>query len=349
MNENLKLRKFIVETIRKYINENNSNEIIAYHGTRYDFIKFEPFKPSGAIGNKKGIYFTRDLQTAIEYAENVDGALDNKSRVIKVKLIINSPKDGQIINHKYRGEEIIIFDPNKIKILNNNVLNNNITENTYKVFHGTNNQFNNFDYDKIGKNTESAWNGMGFYFSDNQTEASLYGNKIINAEINLNNPIDLTTINDTSVQGSGLIKFFSKIKGFQNVKHDDKTILEISKIINDLENNFKYSNISFSEGLNQHFKHVWYEYDGKEYVNRNKTQNEINNKEWLKSIIISNILYNKYNISGLPIRVSELMNPYSFTKIAMENGYDGVIAPNSTTTSGNEYVVFNKNNIKIIN
>jgi len=65
-------------------------------------------------------------------------------------------------------------------------------------------------------------------------------------------------------------------------------------------------------------------------------------------MIISTILYEKYDISGLPIRISELMNPYSFTKIAKENGYDGVITPNSTATSGNEYVVFNKNNIRII-
>jgi len=223
-----------------------------------------------------------------------------------------------------------------------------INESIYQVFHGTNDDFDNFDYDKIGTNTEAAWNGGGFYFSDNKTEASLYGNKIINAEIKLNNPIDLTTIDDTSVQGSGLIKFFSKIKGFENIKHDGKTIFEISNIIDDLENSFDFNNISFSDGTNENFKHVWYEYDGKEYVLRNKTQNEINNKYWLKSMIISRILYDKYDISGLPIRVSELMNSYSFTKIAKEKGYDGVIAPNSTTTTGNEYVVFDEKNIKIL-
>jgi hypothetical protein len=226
---------------------------------------------------------------------------------------------------------------------------NILNENIYYVFHGTNDNFDDFEYDKIGTNTKQAWNGVGFYFSDNKTEASLFGNKIINAEIKLNNPIDLTTIDDTSVQGSGLIKFFSKIKGFENIKHDGKTILEISKLINDLEHNFDFNNIYFSVGTNEHFKHVWYDYDGKEYVLRNKTQNEINNKDWLKSMIISRILYDKYDISGLPIRISELMNPYSFTKITKENGYDGVIAPNSTTTSGNEYVVFDKNNIKILN
>ncbi|MFA5432741.1 MAG: hypothetical protein WC319_07710 [Candidatus Paceibacterota bacterium] len=119
----MELRKFIATTIREYLNEDNTTkEIIAYHGTRYEFDKFELFHPRGAIGNKKGIYFTRDLQAAIEYAEDVDGGLDNKSRVIKARLKIDSDSDGEIINHSYRGEEIIMFDANKIEIIDYNIL-----------------------------------------------------------------------------------------------------------------------------------------------------------------------------------------------------------------------------------
>jgi len=223
-----------------------------------------------------------------------------------------------------------------------------LSENTYKVFHGTDSEFDVFDYDKIGSNTESSWNGAGFYFSDNTTEASLYGDKIIRAEISINNPIDLTLINDSSVQGSGLILFLKKLKGFENIKYNGKTVLELSNLIENLENSFDYSKISFSDGTNEHFKHVWYEEGDDEYVLRNKTQDEINNKDWLKSMIISNILYNKHKINRLPIRISELTNPHVFTKIAKENGYDGVIAQNSTVSSGNEYVVFYKENIKVI-
>ena len=224
-----------------------------------------------------------------------------------------------------------------------------LNESVYKVYHGTDDNFDSFDYSKIGSNTEASWNGYGFYFSDDKAEASLYGNKIMDAEIVLNNPIDLTTIDDTSVQGSGLIKFFGKIRGFENLKiKGGKTISELSNLINDLESNFDFNNISFSDGNNKHFKHVWYDYGGEEYVIRNKTSNEINNKDWLKSAIISRILYDKYDISGLPIRISELMSPYNFTKMVKDGGYDGVIAPNSTTFTGNEYVVFNKDNIKIL-
>jgi hypothetical protein len=119
------IRKMIdkVKNFKQFVNENaDTNNIIAYHGTRYDFDKFDMFYPKGAIGNPKGVYFTRDLQTAIEYAEDVDGGLDDKSRVIKVKLNIDSNDDGVINNHSYSGEEIIMFNLDKIQILNNNVL-----------------------------------------------------------------------------------------------------------------------------------------------------------------------------------------------------------------------------------
>lgn len=237
-----------------------------------------------------------------------------------------------------------------VAIIVNNYLNEQhiINENIYNVFHGINDEFDSFDYSKIGTNTESLWNGAGFYFSDSKAEASLYGNKIIMAAIKLDNPIDLTMIRDTSIQGSGLINFFSKLNGFENIEYEGRTILEISTLINDLENNFNYNDISFSDGTKEYFNHVWYKYNGKEYIIRNRTQDEIKNKYELKSIIISKILYDKYNINRLPIRISELMNPYLFTKIAKKNGYDGVIAQNSTVASGNEYVVFDKNNIKII-
>ena len=55
-------------------------EIIAYHGTRSKFNDFYPNKPISALGNEKGIYFTRDKSVAKEYAMDVDGALDDKSK-----------------------------------------------------------------------------------------------------------------------------------------------------------------------------------------------------------------------------------------------------------------------------
>jgi hypothetical protein len=123
----MELKKVIATNIRKYLKENlTPKEIVAFHGTRRNFEKFEPIKPISAIANPKGVYFTRDLQTAIEYAEDIDGGLDDKSIVIKAKLTIDSDYDGKIINHSYRGEEIVMFNVDKIEILDNNVLHNGV-------------------------------------------------------------------------------------------------------------------------------------------------------------------------------------------------------------------------------
>lgn len=117
------MEDIISKKILQYLKENEINsKIIAYHGTRRQFDKFEPFNPSGAIGNPKGVYFTRDLDTAIEYSMDVDGAVDERSRVIKAQLSIDSEQDGKIIYHSYTGEEIVMFNMDKIVILNDNVL-----------------------------------------------------------------------------------------------------------------------------------------------------------------------------------------------------------------------------------
>lgn len=116
------IKKILREKIINELNDNQPMDIIAYHGTRRLFDMFEPMKPVGILSSLKGVYFTRDLNSAIEYAEDVDGALDERSRVIKVKLKINSDKDGVISNHSYTGEEIIMFNMDKIEILDDNIL-----------------------------------------------------------------------------------------------------------------------------------------------------------------------------------------------------------------------------------
>jgi hypothetical protein len=62
----------------------------AYHGTRRQFDAFDAdlasSAPLSARGNKPGIYFTPDKSFAVEYAQDVDGATDERSRVISVYL-----------------------------------------------------------------------------------------------------------------------------------------------------------------------------------------------------------------------------------------------------------------------
>ncbi len=220
-------------------------------------------------------------------------------------------------------------------------------KNQYLVYHGTNNKFDIFDHSTIGSNTQASWNGAGFYFSDTIAEASLYGKHIMKCIITLNNPIDLTKVKDSSVQGSGIVKLFASINVLKDLKKEDYTYTQLNEIIDKEENLYDEKNIYFTEGSNPNFQHVWYEVGDKEYVLRNRTKDEIENMSHLKEMLISTVLYEKWNISDLPIRIKEACNPHTFSDIVSKQGYDGVIAYNSTTFNGHEYVVFSKENIKI--
>ena len=208
--------------------------------------------------------------------------------------------------------------------------------NTITVYRGINN-----DADYSG----SAWNGAGIYFSDSEAEARLYGT-VKKAKITINKPFDLTDIKDTSVQGSGLINKLCSLPDLGKVEYMNYTFDQINHIIKKLEHIIDTSKFEFSEGSNQHFKHIFLDYQGKEYVIYNRTENEYKDLNYIKSIFMKDILNEKYNLETLPISVDDAMNPSEFTKILIKNGYDSIIAPNSTLPTGNEYVVFSEDQIE---
>lgn len=223
-----------------------------------------------------------------------------------------------------------------------------INEHTYTVYHGSDKDFKSFDDTKFGTGAGSNWYGQGFYFSDAKPEASLYGDNIYKVKITLDNPIDLTKIKDSSVQGSGLVRFFTSIDELGKLEYQDYTFNKLTEILNKLEQNFDYDNVFFSEGTNKKFKTVIYETDEKDYMIYNRTNDEIESKEYLKKIIISKILDEKYGINRLPITIDDATSPYIFTSIVKQKGYDGVIANNSNIVYGKEYIVFDKSNIEIV-
>ena len=88
-------------------------DTVYFHGTRRQFDEFELSQPRGAIGNKVGVYFTKDKRTAEEYAMDVDGATDEKSRVIEVYL-----RNPEKVGNNYSGDEFLIQDPSNIRSTN---------------------------------------------------------------------------------------------------------------------------------------------------------------------------------------------------------------------------------------
>ena len=95
--------------------------LLVYHGSRRAFDTFKPMNPRGAPGNPKGIYFTADRRTAEEYAQDVDGAFDEKSRVIAAYLSISNEQDGLVKESGYNGTEYVVFDSTKIQVLDANI------------------------------------------------------------------------------------------------------------------------------------------------------------------------------------------------------------------------------------
>jgi predicted RNA methylase len=111
--------------------------LVVYHGTRHQFDVFEPSKPRNAFGNPPGIYFTDDKSEAKQFAEDVDGATDERSRVVSAYVSIRAPYivepgemlapteanriatsgeyDGIIRRRRDGTTEYIVFRPEQIK------------------------------------------------------------------------------------------------------------------------------------------------------------------------------------------------------------------------------------------
>ena len=62
------------------------------------------------------------------------------------------------------------------------------------VFHGSPNEFNAFDEDMIGENTDSGFYGRGFYFATTEEESRGYGEYVVPAFLSMQNPLDLNEL-----------------------------------------------------------------------------------------------------------------------------------------------------------
>lgn len=73
------------------------------------------------------------------------------------------------------------------------------------MYHGANIDFNIFDINKM----RSGWLSTGFYFTNNKTEASDYGSKILRVYLRLEKPF---IIKGDTINGDGSVTFVSSAK-----------------------------------------------------------------------------------------------------------------------------------------
>ena len=79
------------------------------------------------------------------------------------------------------------------------------------VYHGTNNMFTNFDYNKIGQHGTSE--GQGFYFTDNKEVAAAYATNgyLLTVEYQANKPLAFTQKKITKQQLKSYFRELHKI------------------------------------------------------------------------------------------------------------------------------------------
>lgn len=106
---------------------------------------------------------------------------------------------------------------------NKNAPDSNIIENSTKIkgYHGTDENFDNFDLKYFGKHDQGDF-GKAVYFSDNENTALKYGKNVKQQDIELNNPYIINTEEDYKQLWSQLVKE-------TDVSKLDKTELKLLK------------------------------------------------------------------------------------------------------------------------
>lgn len=104
-----------------------------------------------------------------------------------------------------------------------NAPDSNIVENTTKIkgYHGTDENFDNFDLKYFGKHDQGDF-GKAVYFSDNENTASKYGKNVKQQDIELNNPYIINTEEDYK-------QLWSQLAKETDISKLDKTELKLLK------------------------------------------------------------------------------------------------------------------------
>lgn len=79
-----------------------------------------------------------------------------------------------------------------------------LNEKLYRAYHGTKSDFNEFMHQFIG--SHGLEHGYGFYFTNREDIAQSYGDIIIQADIEINNPLSNDSITITKNQIKNYIK-----------------------------------------------------------------------------------------------------------------------------------------------
>jgi hypothetical protein len=259
-------------------------------------------------------------------------------------------------------KEIIQEEYNKLTNLNENFWkwfgNSKASNNGEPIilYHGTNENFNSFDIDKIGYGSGNYGHyGYGFYFSDDIREAQHYGSNVIKAYLKISNPFTGTD--------DEILKL--KRNGVQNIDDQVINLIDFDSLLNEVNRIDKIGGIllemvrdyGLEEAWNK-FNQAGYKYSH-EYNALSNIADEYTSIAKNKPYEIPDYVFQELKNFGVKMRnlkyemgfkysqslhwITDLGNrSEEVTDVIKKLGYDGVIY-------GSEYIVFYPNQIKSIN
>ena len=164
----------------------------------------------------QGLQNLQSKQKGLENSSPFNLHESNKRRQLEINNNQNSQQD-PTQNQFNSQEQQIISTKNK------NAPDSNIVENSTKIkgYHGTDENFDNFDLKYFGKHDQGDF-GKAVYFSDNENTASKYGKNVKQQDIELNNPYIINTEEDYK-------QLWSQLAKETDISKLDKTELKLLK------------------------------------------------------------------------------------------------------------------------
>lgn len=249
----------------------------------------------------------------------------------------NQVKSATGNNGNYSKESDSILEYNS----NNSVFNDSkVVDKNGKllvVYHGTNRNFDKFI--NMGE-TDTGYYGVGYYFTADKEYAKEYGSIIMNCYLNIKNPFLLTT--DSSDSSDALFDLrdsLSTLNGMPKNLKTNRTLPDGYYIKKEVEQHYGQSYTVYAV----YPEEKYYGTDKEIYSNLNY------NTELAAIVYFNDQLKGIDYDCGWATSLLKKVDRDNLSNILRKNGYDGIFVENWKNKEINEYVVFESDQIKIIN
>lgn len=212
-----------------------NNEIARYEGVKEDF--------DYATHYVVERFLNGDMNEHIaDVAKGIGETVNNITKVaILDSDIKNQDRDSE--GRELSPEQVEYFKDSKVRDSKGNLL---------VVRHGTDADFNIFDFSKSGKNGKAE--GYGFYFSDDKEITNRYGGNQIEVYLNISKPM---FNNKRTITKKELTQFVNDLIDFNIEKYKDDGLVWQDSFISNYVNTYEVRNMSRRYAVQQFVNQIW--------------------------------------------------------------------------------------------